>query len=963
MWEWKVSGSFTPVFPDGVVAFRKKKMPKDTSIKSVLIIGSGPIVIGQACEFDYSGSQASRSLREEGIEVTLINSNPATIMTDPVVADNIYLMPLEPASIEEVLKKHDIDAVLPTMGGQTALNLAITCDEMGIWEEYGVKMVGVNIDAIDITENRERFRQLMGDIGVPMAPQATAKSFLEGKEAAQKFGFPLCIRSSFTLGGAGASVVHDPAKFDELLTRALHISPIHEVMIDKALMGWKEFELELLRDANDNVVIICSIENFDPMGIHTGDSITVAPAMTLSDTTFQRMRDMAIHMMNSIGAFAGGCNVQFAVSPDENEDIIAIEINPRVSRSSALASKATGYPIAKIAAKLAIGYHLDELTNPITGSTSAFFEPTLDYVIVKIPRWNFDKFEGCDRQLGLQMKAVGEVMGIGRSFQEALQKACQSLEIKRNGLGADGKELRDQEAILHSLEFPSWNRLFHLYDAIKLGIPMKTIWEKTKIDPWFLRQIEDLLHVEKRIEACRLEDLSFDLMKEAKLKGYADRQIAHLVRCKESEVFERRVDLGIERSYRLVDTCAAEFVAQTPYYYSTFCEDNESPKTEGRKVVVLGSGPNRIGQGIEFDYCCVHGVMAARAAGYEAIMINCNPETVSTDSDTADRLYFEPVFWEHIYDIIRHEKPEGVIVQLGGQTALKLAEKLDRYGIPVLGTSFQALDIAEDRGRFSTLLKELGVPYPRFGSVTSAEQGIELSRELGFPLLVRPSYVLGGQRMKIVINEEDLERHVVDILHDMPDNKILLDHFLEGAIECEADAICDGEDTYIIGVMQHIEPAGIHSGDSYAVLPPYNLGDMVLEQIEEITKKVAVALETKGLLNIQFAVKDDTVYVIEANPRASRTVPFIAKAYQEPYVQYATQVMLGEKKVKDFDFQPRKRGYAIKIPVFSYSKFPEVNKELGPEMKSTGEAIQFIDTLRDPFFRKIYSERNLYLSK
>ena len=938
-------------------------MPKDSSIKSVLIIGSGPIVIGQACEFDYSGSQASRSLREEGIEVTLINSNPATIMTDPVVADNIYLKPLEPASIEEVLKLHDIDAVLPTMGGQTALNLAITCEEMGIWEEYGVKMIGVNIDAIDITENRERFRQLMGEIGVPMAPQATAKSFLEGKEAAQKFGFPLCIRSSFTLGGAGASVVHDPEKFDELLTRALHISPIHEVMIDKALMGWKEFELELLRDANDNVVIICSIENFDPMGIHTGDSITVAPAMTLSDTTFQRMRDMAIHMMNSIGAFAGGCNVQFAVSPDEKEDIIAIEINPRVSRSSALASKATGYPIAKIAAKLAIGYHLDELTNPITGSTSAFFEPTLDYVIVKIPRWNFDKFDGCDRQLGLQMKAVGEVMGIGRSFQEALQKACQSLEIKRNGLGADGKELRDQDAILHSLEFPSWNRLFHLYDAIKLGIPMKTIWEKTKIDPWFLRQIEDLLDVEKRIEACRVEDISYDLMKEAKLKGYADRQIAHLVRCKESEVFEHRVELGIERSYRLVDTCAAEFVAQTPYYYSTFCEDNESPKTEGRKVVVLGSGPNRIGQGIEFDYCCVHGVMAARAAGYEAIMINCNPETVSTDSDTADRLYFEPVFWEHIYDIIRHEKPEGVIVQLGGQTALKLAEKLDRYGIPVLGTSYQALDIAEDRGRFSTLLKELGVPYPKFGSVTSAEQGIELSRELGFPLLVRPSYVLGGQRMKIVINETELEHHVVDILRDMPDNKILLDHFLEGAIECEADAICDGEDTYIIGIMQHIEPAGIHSGDSYAVLPPYNLGDMVLEQIEEITKKVAVALETKGLLNIQFAVKDDTVYVIEANPRASRTVPFIAKAYQEPYVQYATQVMLGEKKVADFDFQPRKRGYAIKIPVFSYSKFPEVNKELGPEMKSTGEAIQFIDTLRDPFFRKIYSERNLYLSK
>ena len=884
-------------------------------------------------------------------------------MTDKVVADNIYLKPLTSASIEEILKLHNIDAVLPTMGGQTALNLCIECDEIGLWEEYGVRLIGVNIDAIEITENRESFRNLMTDIGVGMAPQKTAKSFLEGKEIAQEFGFPLCIRSSFTLGGAGAAVVHEQEEFDKLLTRGLHISPIHEVMIDKALLGWKEFELELLRDRNDNVVIICSIENFDPMGIHTGDSITVAPAMTLSDSAYQRMRDMAIKMMRAIGDFAGGCNVQFAVSPDEKEEIIAIEINPRVSRSSALASKATGYPIAKIAAKLAIGYHLDELDNQITKSTSAYFEPTLDYVIVKIPRWNFDKFAGADRELGLQMKAVGEVMGIGRSFQEALQKACQSLEIKRNGLGADGRELKDQQQILQSLAHPSWNRLFHIYDAVKLGIPFSTIHEKTKIDFWFLKQIEDLILLENKIEKHRVDDIPKPMLFEAKQKGYADRQIAHLLGCMESKVRDKRVEMGIERVYKLVDTCAAEFEAKTPYYYSTFEEENESKRSDKKKIVVLGSGPNRIGQGIEFDYCCVHGVMAARAAGYEAIMINCNPETVSTDSDTADRLYFEPVFWEHIYDIIRHEKPEGVIVQLGGQTALKLAEKLDRYGIPVLGTSFQALDIAEDRGRFSTLLKELGVPYPRFGSVTSAEQGIELSRELGFPLLVRPSYVLGGQRMKIVINEEDLERHVVDILRDMPDNKILLDHFLEGAIECEADAICDGEDTYIIGVMQHIEPAGIHSGDSYAVLPPYNLGDMVLEQIEEITKKVAVALETKGLLNIQFAVKDDTVYVIEANPRASRTVPFIAKAYQEPYVQYATQVMLGEKKVKDFDFQPRKRGYAIKIPVFSYSKFPEVNKELGPEMKSTGEAIQFIDTLRDPFFRKIYAERNLYLSK
>lgn len=938
-------------------------MPKNNSIQSVLIIGSGPIVIGQACEFDYAGSQASRSLREEGIEVTLINSNPATIMTDKVVADNIYLLPLEPESIVEILKKHKIDAVLPTMGGQTALNLAIQCDEMGIWEEYGVDIIGVDIKAIEITENREAFRNLMEEIDVPMAPQTTAKSFLEGKEVAQKFGFPLCIRASYTLGGAGASIVHDPKEFDGLLERGLQLSPIHEVMIDKALLGWKEFELELLRDSNDNVVIICSIENFDPMGIHTGDSITVAPAMTLSDTTFQRMRDMAIKMMRSIGNFAGGCNVQFAVSPDDNEDIIAIEINPRVSRSSALASKATGYPIAKIAAKLAIGYHLDELNNQITKTTSALFEPTLDYVIVKIPRWNFNKFPGTDRRLGLQMKSVGEVMGIGRSFQEALQKACQSLEINRNGLGADGKELTNQEAILHSLENASWNRLFHVYDAIKLGIPFKTIHEKTKIDVWFLKQIEDLIKLERRIEKFHLENIPKDLLFEAKQKGYADRQVAHLLRCLESEVYKKREEFGINRVYKMVDTCAAEFEAMTPYYYSTFEYENESIVSDRPKVVVLGSGPNRIGQGIEFDYSCVHGVLAAKECGYETIMINCNPETVSTDFDTADKLYFEPVFWEHIYDIIKHEKPEGVIVQLGGQTALKLAEKLERFGIKILGTSFEALDLAEDRGRFSKVLEANNIPFPKYGVVQDAEQAIELSKELGFPLLVRPSYVLGGQKMKIVINEEELEHHVVDIIGEMGQNQILLDHFLGGAIEAEADAICDGEDVYIIGVMQHIEPAGIHSGDSYALLPPYNLGDFVMTQIEDITKKVALELRTVGLINIQFAIKDDKVYVIEANPRASRTVPFIAKAYDEPYVNYATKVMLGHAKVKDFNFNPRREGYAIKIPVFSYEKFPDVKKELGPEMKSTGEGIRFIKDLKDPFFTKIYAERNMHLSR
>ena len=940
-------------------------MPKDKSIKSVLIIGSGPIIIGQACEFDYSGSQAARSLREEGIEVTLINSNPATIMTDPVTADNIYLKPLEKKYIVEILEKHpNIDAVLPTMGGQTALNLAIDCDKAGIWERFGVKIIGVDINAINITEDREQFKNLMTKIGIPMAPQTTAGSYLEGKKIAQEYGFPLCIRASYTLGGTGAAVVWREEDFDNLLKTGLELSPIHEVMIDKALMGWKEYELELIRDNNDNIIIICSIENFDPMGIHTGDSITVAPAMTLSDTTYQRMRDMAIKMMRAIGNFAGGCNVQFAVSPDEKEDIIAIEINPRVSRSSALASKATGYPIAKIAAKLAIGYNLDELKNQITKSTSAFFEPTLDYVIVKIPRWNFDKFKGADRSLGLQMKSVGEVMGIGRTFQEALQKACQSLEIKRNGLGADGREVRDQDKLLHSLEHPSWDRLFHIYDAFKLGIPFKTIQNLTKIDTWFLKQIEELIHLEKQIEKYTIQNIPDELLKEAKQKGYADRQIAHLLRCLESEVFTKRHDLNIKRVYKLVDTCAAEFEAQTPYYYSTFDgNENESTVTDRKKVVVLGSGPNRIGQGIEFDYSCVHGVLAAKECGYETIMINCNPETVSTDFDTADKLYFEPVFWEHIYDIILHEKPVGVIVQLGGQTALKLAEKLERYDIKILGTSYKALDLAEDRGAFSKLLKENNVPYPEFGSVTSAEEAVEMSKELGFPLLVRPSYVLGGQSMKIVINEEDLEHHVVDILRKMPENQILIDHFLSGAIEAEADAICDGENVYIIGVMQHIEPAGIHSGDSYAVLPPYNLGDLIMTQIEEITKKIALALETVGLINIQFAIKDDVVYVIEANPRASRTVPFIAKAYQEPYVNYATKVMLGEKKVADFNFNPVKKGYAIKIPVFSFNKFPNVNKELGPEMKSTGEAIYFIDDLQDEFFLDIYSKRNMFLSR
>ncbi len=950
-------------------------MPKRNDLNSVLIIGSGPIIIGQACEFDYSGSQALRSLREDGIETVLINSNPATIMTDPSMADHVYLKPLTTKSLIDILKAHpNIDAVLPTMGGQTALNLCIEADQKGIWKDFGVEIIGVDIDAINITEDREKFRELMLKIGVGVPPQASATSFLKGKEIAQKFGFPLVIRASFTLGGAGAAIVHEPEDFDEMLSVGLEVSPIHEVMIDKALMGWKEYELELLRDKNDNVVIICTIENMDPMGIHTGDSITVAPAMTLSDRTYQRMRDMAIHMMRSIGDFAGGCNVQFAVSPDEEEEIIAIEINPRVSRSSALASKATGYPIAKIAAKLAIGYTLDELENQITKSTSALFEPTLDYVIVKIPRWNFDKFEGSDRTLGLQMKSVGEVMGIGRSFQEALHKATQSLEIKRNGLGADGKGHKDYDTILEKLRVPSWDRVFVIYDAIQLGIPLKRIHEITKIDMWFLKQYEEIHHLEMEVSKYTIESLPKALLLEAKQKGFVDRQIAHMLDCWESEVHRKRMDLGITRVYKLVDTCAAEFKAVTPYYYSTFEAEveaadgtryvaNDSEVTDRKKIVVLGSGPNRIGQGIEFDYCCVHGVLAAAECGYETIMINCNPETVSTDFDTADKLYFEPVFWEHIYDIILHEKPEGVIVQLGGQTALKLAEKLDKYGINIIGTSFESLDLAEDRGSFSTLLKENNIPYPEFGVAETADQALELADKLDFPLLVRPSYVLGGQGMKIVINKEDLEAHVVDLLRSIPNNKLLLDHYLDGAIEAEADAICDGEEVYIIGIMEHIEPCGIHSGDSNATLPPFNLGEFVLQQIKDHTKKIALALNTIGLINIQFAIKDDIVYIIEANPRASRTVPFIAKAYGEPYVNYATKVMLGEKKVKDFVFNPKLEGYAIKQPVFSFNKFPNVNKNLGPEMKSTGESILFIDSLKDDEFYNLYSRRKMYLSK
>ncbi|MDY0907207.1 carbamoyl-phosphate synthase large subunit [Pedobacter sp. CFBP9032] len=945
-------------------------MPKDTSIRSVLIIGSGPIIIGQACEFDYAGSQAALSLKEEGITVSIINSNPATIMTDKVIGDHVYLHPLTVDSIEAILQEHinstdlpRIDAVLPTMGGQTALNLCVEASERGVWEKYGVKVIGVDVAAIEKTENRESFRQLMVDIGVGVAPSKIANSFLEGKEAAQEIGFPLVIRPSYTLGGSGGGFVHKKEEFDAALKRGLEASPTHEVLVEQAVLGWKEYELELLRDSNDNVIIICSIENFDPMGIHTGDSITVAPAMTLSDRCYQEMRNQAIKMMRAIGTFAGGCNVQFSVNPVDDA-IIAIEINPRVSRSSALASKATGYPIAKIAAKLAIGYNLDEIENQITKTTSAYFEPTLDYVIVKIPRWNFDKFKGANKELGLQMKSVGEVMAIGRTFIEALQKACQSLEINRAGLGADGRQVRNIEEIMDGLEHASWNRVFLIKDAMTMGVPLESIRKVTKIDKWFLNQIQDLVLLETELKRYSLNNIPQDFFFTLKQKGFSDIQIAWLLgNVTEDEVYDRRKALGINRVYKMVDTCAAEFPAQTPYYYSSFDEENESIPSENKKVIVLGSGPNRIGQGIEFDYSCVHGLLAAKESGFEAIMVNCNPETVSTDFNMADKLYFEPVFWEHVREIIELEKPVGVIVQLGGQTALKMAEKLTALGVKIIGTSFENMDIAEDRGRFSDLLKELNIPYPKYGVAENAEEAIVVANEVGYPVLVRPSYVLGGQGMSIVINDEDLEKAVVKLLGDLPGNRVLIDHFLDRAEEAESDSISDGDDVHIVGMMEHIEPAGIHSGDSFAVLPTFSLPESVTKAMEEYSIKIAKALDVRGLLNIQFAIKDEKVYVIEANPRASRTVPFIAKAYDVPYINIAAKIMLGVAKLKDFTIERKLKGYAIKEPVFSYEKFPEVTKELGPEMKSTGEAIRFIKDLEDPYFRKLYKDKSMYLSK
>ncbi|MXW82108.1 MAG: carbamoyl-phosphate synthase large subunit [Rhodothermaceae bacterium] len=943
-------------------------MPRRTDIHKILLIGSGPIIIGQACEFDYSGTQACRALRNEGYEVVLVNSNPATIMTDPITADRIYLEELTAPSIRRIVEKERPDAVLPTMGGQTGLNLADELQRQGFWEAQGVKVIGVDIDAIHITEDRQQFRDLMEEIGVDQARSQVARSLLEAKEVIQSLGgLPVVIRPSFTLGGAGGGIIWSPRELQRKVMRGLELSPVHEVLVEECVYGWKEFELELLRDSNENVIIICTIENVDPMGVHTGDSVTVAPSQTLTDKQFQHMRDTAIRMMRSIGTFAGGCNVQFGINPVDGR-MIAIEINPRVSRSSALASKATGYPIAKVAARLAVGYTLDELKNDVTETTSACFEPAIDYVVTKIPRWNFEKFEGVDEELTTQMKAVGEVMSIGRTFTESLQKAWQSLEIGYAGLGAD-RENPTRPDVRERLRKSYWDRTLQIRNAFMHGASMDEVYDITRVDPWFLQRIRMLVDLEKALQRLRLQDVTPEQMLDLKQHGYSDVQIAWLVadEVSEEEVRQYRLSQNVRPQFLLVDTCAGEFPAATPYYYSSYETATENPVSNREKVIILGSGPNRIGQGIEFDYSCVHGVQAVQEMGYEAIMINCNPETVSTDFDIADKLYFEPVFWERVLDIIEHEKPKGVIVQLGGQTALKLAGKLSERGIRIFGTPYELMDLAENRGKFSEILKELDIPFPPYGMARTVYEAVRVAESIGYPILVRPSYVLGGQGMRIAINKEEVERYVTDIYTLLPDNEILLDLFLNNGIEIDVDAVRDADgDVWITGIMQHIEPAGVHSGDSTAVLPPYSLSESVIKDIQKYAIAIANRLEVLGLMNVQMVVQGDKVYVIEANPRASRTVPFVAKATGIPVSRIASKVILGAK-LKDFRAEgaldSNLNGYAIKEPVFSWSKFPEVRKELGPEMKSTGETIVFVDALTDSHFERPYEMRNLYLSR
>jgi len=935
-------------------------MPKRKDLKKIMIIGSGPIVIGQACEFDYSGTQACRVLKEEGIEVVLVNSNPATIMTDPEVADKTYIEPITPEMVEKIIAKERPDALLPTLGGQTGLNIAVTLAENGVLHQYGVELIGAKLEAIKKAEDRSLFKRAMIRIGMDLPRSGFAYSTDEAMEIVNKVGFPAIIRPSYTLGGTGGGVAYNLKEFQEMAAIGISLSPINEILIEESCLGWKEYELEVMRDLNDNVVIVCTIENFDPMGVHTGDSITVAPAQTLTDKEYQLLRDASIAIIREIGVETGGSNIQFAIHPETGR-IVVIEMNPRVSRSSALASKATGFPIAKIATKLAIGYTLDEIPNDITKKTPASFEPTIDYVVVKIPRWTFEKFPGADKTLTIKMKSVGEAMSIGRTFKEALQKAIRSLEIDRYGLGADGRDEIIEDRFRGKLSIPNDERVFYIKYALSRGMSLDEVYELTKVDKWFLYNILEIVHMERLISRHNLNNLPKEILKEAKRFGFSDVQIAHLTNSNEIEVRRRRKEVGILPTYKTVDTCAAEFEAYTPYYYSTY-EDECEIKTSGKpKVIILGSGPNRIGQGIEFDYCCVHASLALKEAGYESIMVNCNPETVSTDYDTSDRLYFEPLTFEDVMNVIEAEKPEGVILQFGGQTPLKLALSLEKEGVNIWGTSPDSIDLAEDRKRFGELMKKLDLKQPENGTATSFKEALKIAERVGYPILVRPSYVLGGRAMEIVYSEEMLEKYIISAVKVSHEHPILIDKFLEGAMEIDVDAVCDGEEVFIGAIMEHIEEAGIHSGDSACAIPSFSLEEDKIEKVKEYTVKLALILKVKGLINIQFAVKDGEIYVLEVNPRGSRTIPFVSKSIGIPLAKVALFVMTG-KKLSELKLtkEAKPRYVTIKEAVLPFRKFPEVDTVLGPEMKSTGE-VMGIDASFGKSFAKsqMAAEQNL----
>ena len=915
-------------------------MPRRDDIRTILIIGSGPIVIGQACEFDYSGAQACKVLREDGYRVVLVNSNPATIMTDPEFADRTYVEPITPAFVEKVIEAERPDALLPTLGGQTGLNCAVALATSGVLERYGVELIGATLPVIQKGEDRKLFREAMERIGLDTPRSAYAYAIADAEEFVAQVGWPAVIRPSFTMGGAGGGIAYNIDELREITASGIALSPVGEVLVEESVIGWKEYEMEVMRDAKDNCVIVCSIENFDAMGVHTGDSITVAPAMTLTDREYQTLRDASFAIMREIGVTTGGSNVQFAVNPADGR-VVVIEMNPRVSRSSALASKATGFPIAKIAAKLAVGYTLDEIPNDITRATPACFEPSIDYTVVKVPRWAFEKFPGTDTTLTTRMKSVGEVMAIGRTFPEALGKAMRSLENGRAGLGSDGKDSFDEDHFDRYLALPNEHRPFYIAEALRRGRDVAELAELTGVDPWFVEQVRRSVEVEAEIRGRALGDLTAAELRKAKQHGLSDVQIAYLTGAVEGAVRQRRLDLGVRATFKAVDTCAAEFAAATPYYYKTYEEENEAAPSERRKAMILGAGPNRIGQGIEFDYCCVHAAYALSDAGFETIMVNCNPETVSTDYDTSDKLYFEPLTFEDVMDIIEVERPDGVLVTFGGQTPLKLAHALENAGVPILGTPPEAIDLAEDRRRFAAVLDSLGIAYPAAGTASTLDEAVEVASRIGYPLLVRPSYVLGGRGMVIAYNEEYLLRYVERATEVSPDHPVLLDRFLEGAIEVDVDAVCDGETVYIGGIMEHIEEAGIHSGDSACCIPPFSLGDETLATIAGHTRALALALGVRGLMNVQFAVKDEQVYVLEVNPRASRTVPYVSKATGVPLAKVAARVMAGETlEGMGLPAESRELGrYHVKEAVMPFGRFPGTDSILGPEMKSTGEVM------------------------